>query len=447
MKMMKRRSVAQAAALVAGMLAVTLNAFACQAPSSKPMNTGPLDAQGMFSQWVVDRNGVGLQICTDSLTADGNPPPCFYDPIVPGNALSVAQGRGGEAFWYLADSAFTTTGAAPIDAVIVMAVESAYLADEPTAGFQTQFQRLRTRMNVAATGIYTVETPWSKKEYRVETLLPAGNGQNRSEISEPIDITFEPNSTVPGLVAPFLIATPAPAGYAGYIGDGLTPTRVTGSPCGDNFIRITAVGLDGVTPININNGSNVYTNEFFTVMGKLAPTTETPLAITSAYYSRVDGVDSITVMAEGTFTETQTADVTLGAAAPVRMTKDQNRYFITLPSTGPLPAQVSVVANDTGRPSTANTETAALRDLVTISTAQANCSGVGATRACTLQVVASSSDDGSIGGAPVLTLALDGSELTGGSTTLTTKALPPSVTVTSSRGGVASRPVTLIQQP
>ena len=73
----------------------------------------------MFSQWIVDSNGVGLQICTDSTTADGNPPPCFYDPIVPGNALSESLGRGGEAFWYLADNVFASTGAFPIDGVLV----------------------------------------------------------------------------------------------------------------------------------------------------------------------------------------------------------------------------------------------------------------------------------------------------------------------------------------
>ena len=48
------------------------------------------------------------------------------------------------------------------------------------------------------------------------------------------------------------------------IGDGLTLSTVTGSPCGTNFVRITATKLDGVTPIDINNGSNVFTEPLFT---------------------------------------------------------------------------------------------------------------------------------------------------------------------------------------
>ena len=115
---------------------------------------------------------------------------------------------------------------------IVLGVETAFLSPQVTAGFQTQFQRHRTRINVDAVGIYTVESPWGKKTYRVDTLARGGNGQNRMEISEPIDITYAPSSTVPGVVAPFLIADQAPLlrpeHKAWYIGDGVTPTTISG---------------------------------------------------------------------------------------------------------------------------------------------------------------------------------------------------------------------------
>ena len=211
--MMKLSVLAHAAILAASSLATSLAVAMCPADSAKPFTSGPLDAQGMFSQWIVDSNGVGLQICTDSTTADGNPPPCFYDPIVPGNALSESLGRGGEAFWYLADNVFASTGAFPIDGVLVYAVESAFLSDPPAAGFQTQFQRMRTRINVSKIGRYIVESPWGNRTYDVTELLPAGNGQNRMEISDPIDITFNPNSVTEGLVAPFLTASIVPAGF------------------------------------------------------------------------------------------------------------------------------------------------------------------------------------------------------------------------------------------
>lgn len=451
-------------ALAAALLVTPLATLACTVDSAKPFTSGPLDAHGLFPQWVVDNNGVSLQICTDSNTRDGNPPPCFYDPVEIGNPLSEALGRGGEAFMFLADSVFVTPGTAPIDAVIVMGVETAFLG--PVAvGNQTQFQRLRTRLNVNATGIYTVETPWGTKTYRVDTLLRPGNGQNRAEVSDPIDITFGPNSTVPGLVSPFLIANNmGGVDPAFYIGDGLTPTTVTGSPCGRNFVRITAVGLDGVTPIPINtvpnaegDPINVYTDRLFTVSGKRAPTAEVPLAITAAYYTRTQGVNRVTVMAEGstssTAASTATADV-LGLSAT--LTKQGDRFYSTI-QVPPfaLPQQVSVTALDPGMPSVPNTKTANVTDLVAVTKAEAVCTGVGSSKSCTLSVVASSSDDGSgDGGAPVLTVEPLGLAMTSAtpnaafpaSLAFTTNALPAAVKVVSSKGGVGARRVTVINQ-
>jgi hypothetical protein len=458
--MMKLKTIAQAALLATGIVAAPLLAVACPVDSARPFNSGPFDPagkqQGFFSEYVVDSNGIALQICTDG---DGATP-CFFDPQVPGNALSQALGRGGEAFYFLANNAFTTVGAFPLSAVLVLGVESAFLSAEPTAGFQTQFQRLRTRVNVSAVGIYTVETPWGKSVYRVDTLLPPGNGQNRMEISEPIDISFGADTTVPGLVTPFLKAVNKPAlatlidpatGQAvnpdDYIGDGTTLTPVTGSPCGTNFVRITATGLDGIAPIDINNGSNVVTNDQFTVMGKIAPKAKVPLAIGAAYYSRNGGTDRVTVMAQGSTSASQAAEMQVtvnGVALP--LAKEFNRFHGTVPVTGTLPATIIVTASDSGRPSVPNTQIAPLKDLVTIGVAEARCSGTGVTKSCLLTVQASSSDDGSGAVTPTLTLQHNQSILVGGATTTSSAAVPAAVTVLSSQGGVASRPVTVINQ-
>jgi hypothetical protein len=451
MMKMKRKILAQAAVLAVSTMAVSLS-VACPSNQAKPFTSGPLDAQGMFSEWIVDMNGVGLTTCNVSQTADGNPPPCFFDPIEPGNALSAALGRGGEAFLFLANSVFTTTGAAPVDAVIVMGIETAFLSPQVTAGFQTQFQRLRTRLNVAAVGIYTVETPWGKSIYRVDTLLPPGNGQNRAEVSEPIDISFGANSSVPGLVSPFLVASPEIPGFGaaqGYIGDGLTPSHVTGSPCGDNFVRITATGLDGVTPININNGSNVYTDLNFTVMGKLAPIAAVPLSVGSVYYTRSNSADAVTVMAEGSTSASQQANATVEIAGVVNpLAKDFNRFYGTVSTVAPvIPRQlVSVTAFDPGRPSVPNTQTAQVTDLVTISSAVARCSGTGPAK-CVLTVNAASSDDGTGQDGPAnLLLQHSNTPFVAGSASTAAAAIPAAVTVVSSKGGVAIKPVTVINQ-
>ena len=448
--MTKLKTIAHAVLLVTGIVAAPLLSMACPADSARPFNSGPFDVngsqRGYFSEYVVDSNGIALQICTDGNGAT----PCFYDPPVAGNAISQALGRGNEAFWFLANSEFTTVGAFPLTAVIVMGVESAFLAAEPTAGFQTQFQRLRTRINVAAVGIYTVETPWGQTVHRVDTLLPAGNGQNRSEISVPIDISFGGDVTAAGLVAPFLRANPPIPGFGpaeGYIGDGTTLTRVTGSPCGTNYVKVTATGLDGITPININNGSNVFVNEFFTVMGKIAPLAKVPLAINAAYYSRNGGTTRVTVMAQGSTSASQAAamQVTVNDVA-LPLDKDFNRFHGTVPVVGTLPATVAVTATDSGRPSLPNTQVAPLKDLVTIGTAEARCTGSGATKSCDLRVQAASSDDGSGGVVPTLTVQHSQAVLVGGTVTTTAAAVPAAVTVVSSQGGVASRPVTVINQ-
>ncbi|MEY4748764.1 MAG: hypothetical protein RIQ60_978 [Pseudomonadota bacterium] len=450
------RQLAHAALLAAGFLATPLFVAACPVDAAKPFNSGPLDPAGsqlgLFSEWIVDANGVGLQVCTDSINPlTGVAPPCVVTPVVPGNTLSAQLNRGVEAFYYLANSVFTTTGAYPIDVVIVMGIESAFLAPEPTVGFQTQFQRWRTRINVNQVGIYTVETPWSKSVHRVDTLLPPGNGQNRAEISVPIDVSFGADASVPGLVAPFLVANPPIAGYGpaqGYIGDGLTPTKVTGSPCGANYVKITATGLDGVTPIDINNGSNVVINDQFTVSGKLAPVAAVPLHIGAAYYTRSGGADTVTVMAEGSGVSALQAAMTTDInGSTVALKRDANRFYAHVPVAGALPASLSVTATDSGRPSTPNTQTAAIKDLVTIGLAEARCSGSGANKSCLLTVQASSSDDGSgPNGAPLLTLEHNRAPLVAGAVSTVSPAVPGAVTVLSSQGGVASRPVIVINQ-
>ncbi|MEY4747928.1 MAG: hypothetical protein RIQ60_142 [Pseudomonadota bacterium] len=452
---MKLRKTVLAAAVA---LTSAVSALACPANVATNFTSGPLDAAGMFSSYIVDSNGVGLQMCNLSVTNDGNPPPCFFDPVVPGNLLSEALGRGNEAFMFLSDSVFTTTGAFPIDAVIVMGVEAAFLSPEPTAGFQTQFQRLRTRLNVNAVGIYTVETPWGIKTYRVDTLLKPGNGQNRAEVSDPIDISFGANSSVPGLVSPFLVATPEIPGYGaanGYIGDGLTLTNVSGSPCGQNYIQITATGLDGVTPIDIGGNvrnpagaiqSHVYRNSQFTTMGRRMPGAPGPLAISSAYYTRINGATSVTVMAQGSAAASATATLTVDGVSST-MQHEAGRFYGTAPVAGLLPASVSVTTSDTLALVAPNTQTATLKDLVTISSAEARCSGSGVNKSCVLRVVASSSDDGSGGVAPTLTLGdAAATPLVNGVVSTVSNAIPAAVSVTSSALGVAVKPVTVINQ-
>jgi hypothetical protein len=170
------------------------------------------------------------------------------------------------------------------------------------------------------------------------------------------------------------------------------------------------------------------------------------LSITSAYYNRTAGVTSVSVMANGSAATTAASALTVGTvSAP--MQHEGNRFYGVVPVVGALPATASVTATDTAAQTTPNTLTATLKDLVTISTAVAQCSGSGATKSCVLTVNATSSDDGSGGVIPTLTLGDSVSTpLVNGAVSTTSNAIPAAVTVTSTAGGVSVKPVTVINQ-
>ncbi|MBK8324102.1 MAG: DUF4214 domain-containing protein [Betaproteobacteria bacterium] len=231
-----------------------------------------------FAGRVVDSNGVGLASClAGSGAPDGTAAnPCIFDPVEPGNALSAALGRGLEGFWFLADNVFATSGPASIIGRVVAGLESTFLPATVADGNQTQFQRLRIRMDVNATGYYIVEHPWGSKTYEISSLQ-SGSGLSKGEINDTLDVPFASGQLVNGLVTPFLKWDPSvlPAAPPGYLGDGFTPHEVVGSACDANFVRVTAVGIDGLTPIAIDptdaDGDglpHVFTSRLFTVMGQ-----------------------------------------------------------------------------------------------------------------------------------------------------------------------------------
>jgi hypothetical protein len=162
-------------------------------------------------------------------------------------------------------------------------------------------------------------------------------------------------------------------------------------------------------------------------------------------------------MADGSTSATQASHASvevLGLSAELE--KESSRYYATIPVPAfTLPQTVSVTAMDPGILSKPNTKTAALTDLVSISKAEAICSGAGTEKQCTLSVIASSSDDGTgLGGRPQLTLQPFDLSLRYASPTtafpayliVNSAALPAAVTVVSSNGGVGTRRVTVINQ-
>src|SRR5437867_2019901 len=110
-------------------------------------------------------------------------------------------------------------------------------APAPAAGKQLVFSRLRIRIDTLLPfGTYTVTHP-----YGVETLVANNLGA--------INVTFDSGIAAPGFTGPLAAgsrvgpsflqwdaALPAPP--AGFIGDGLTPHTITGSPCATNVFKV-----------------------------------------------------------------------------------------------------------------------------------------------------------------------------------------------------------------
>jgi hypothetical protein len=419
----------------------------CPDDGATPFTAGPINPLSStnpnyngFAQYVQDSEGLALELCLDSIDGQGTPPNCFFDPPDPTNPFSAQIGFGPEAFWWAADASIDT--ASGLSALVVQAAEAAFLAEDPIDGEQFPFTRLRIRVDVPFTGVYTVITPYGREVFVVEEL---DSGQ---EIRESFDTEFMVNTQNQGRVGPWLRwdgTSPAPP--AGFVGDGVTPHTVTGSPCGTNFFRVEAVALDGVTPLAIDpadqdgdgSTSGVQTDEFI-VIGKILTGgggIETPLTVDRTTYSRTsDGRVNVFATAPTTATVTFKGGGNLPAGAITLAGDGQGRYLasVSLLDASTLPPVVTVTANNLTNKK--NSIISALTDVVTITLAEYDVA------AQTLTIEAVSSDQL----APLPTLTANGfGSLTAGSLTVSPLTVAPArVTVISGAGGSHTVPVAVI---
>jgi hypothetical protein len=409
---------------------------ACPQDGAKPFKAGPVHPVNGFATYVQDSQGLALELC---LTGDGTGI-CFFDPVIPNNQFSELIGFGPEAFWWLAEGTVTTTR---IGALVVMAAEAAFAAEDPAPGEQFPFTRLRIRIDISDPGIYTLTYPYGQHTWVLEQA-------GRRAVNETFDIQFAPDAMNQGRVGPWLSSVGAPFtdpnGEPGlFVGDG-TPRPAVGSPCGTNFIRLTATALNGTTPLNIDPSdqdgdgrTDSVSSNLFTIFGKhYVGEVQTPLTAAASYSRANDGNGRVNVFATAPTTATLTATV---GGNVVSLIREGDRYFNSLPlaAADPVPA-VSVTA-DNNPPLENNldtTATPATTDVVTITRAEATCSG----GTCTLVIEASSSD---LASPPALTSSLGA--LTAGSLTVTgLSVVPATVTVNSAAGGSDTEPVKVINQ-
>ena len=241
----------------------------------------PVIAANGFPTSVTDVNGVSLDLPIPPYGDGIKAPTLIFDPVIPLNTLSAATGFGAEAFFYLAESTVDLANGGK--ALLVLGIEAAYGAGEPdptTPPDQFLFARVRVRFDAAVAGTYTVTHPWG-----VETLevTAADVGSRFSYTNDwggfapiPTATTPVPSSFERILYSPkqwrFLIADPAninldpladPIEKTYMVGDGVTPSTVTGGFGGVNTFTITGpAGAFGTT--------NTVTSDLFTVSGHIA---------------------------------------------------------------------------------------------------------------------------------------------------------------------------------
>jgi hypothetical protein len=225
-----------AAAAFAGPAQASLSAMGNVEPNSVP-----------FPTWYDDGVGTKLALCVD-------------DPLCPaGPPVFTNQAPNDEAFYMLASADLTGPNGQSV--TMEFAIEAAWLDPETPI----TFGRIQATLDgLEPNATYTVEHPWGVSHFTTE---PDGTlkGGKRAAQREETSGDFADTLTTP--IGPFIRSVSAPAGY---IGNGVTSTAVTGSPI-RNSVRVTGPGLPAaVTDANgvIITPAGITTDQFI-VEGKL----------------------------------------------------------------------------------------------------------------------------------------------------------------------------------
>jgi hypothetical protein len=424
----------------------TLVGNATSANGATASRVGPLNPIDGFPEFITDSTGQAIQRCIDPLH-------CFFDPVIPTDPFSIQIGSGGEAFYWGA-TAVLDDGSRRV-ATVVMAAESAFLQfgpkGEPIDGSQFPFLRLRFTIGVPKDGTYTVTHPYGVDKFTVVGATGA------RDIFATVDRGLNPGSAVQGPVGPWLKWDPANLTNGavippGFLGDGLAggPSAVTGSPCGNNFVRLTGTDTTGRAVI-FGNGLTKVETALFGVQGKIFDgRVQTPLNASRMTYSRtIAGAGQIETFAETTATASVSVvdgpTIALGSgriALPVTLdrtglslTAGIDSLAVPVTDASALPPIVAMTATDpvATDPTTLNLH---LVDYVDITAADFD------PATGRLSVTASSAD---LRAAPALTLRDFGTFTAGQPTVVVNTIAPPGVVhVDSAKGGSASALVRVI---
>jgi hypothetical protein len=370
-----------------------------------------------------------------------------------------------EGFYQLSTALLNTAGAGK--ATIALNLEQSL--PTPANGAQITFSRQRFTITNTTDGIpYKITTPAGVKT--VQSVggkifdtedIGVGGGDFSGALGGHVGpfLTWDTFSNVPADPA----LKPNAAGKPTYIGDGVTPHKIVGSPYGTNFVRIEAVGvnptpLTDACPTVAGPLADCVETSLFTLQGKIATTSG--VSADRATYSRSSaGAGLVDVYASSLPADQQSIQVSDVPVAPATAEfgtteltgspASAGHYFARVPYTGAQPPTTVKVANISDVP-VANKNIAVVDDVT--GTAVYTTGTPGDPTAVppvqpvpgSLAVTAVSSDTFA---PPVLTasgFAAAGQPLVAGALAVPLQDAPPAfVTVTSSAGGTVKLPVTV----
>ena len=275
------------------------------------LKVGPINPENGFPFWYEDRNGTRLDMCLNPIAAPeaggGYCATPFEMPAdwQPGDGVAFPDRFPGEAFWFTAESGIETSDRGSAD--LIMAMEAAFLNEEPNANDRMVFGRIRIRIDDLVIGqTYKVTHP-----YGVDTYVAEDNGKGSGEINVTEDIgCMMPSEAEPcdfneasfSRLGPFLTKdmdrapnqSPEPANAPDggrYLADPVIDEDVVkGSPIPDpdhpsgfqNYFRVE--GPDIGRP-----GRDMIQTDFFSIAGKYSEF-QAAASETSGFYNKPLGI-------------------------------------------------------------------------------------------------------------------------------------------------------------
>jgi large repetitive protein len=355
---------------------VFMTLFAMTVPANAALKAvGPTDLVTTLPMYYQDPANLALQPCLDQnlmcvLTPNFDPNPAAaqfrtppFGPLLPITTTGPISDTNfpDESFYFLADSIITTPSGAKL--VYRAALEAAFLAGvSPNQGITFLRIVMRKASNLAPNTTYTVTHPYGTFTVSTDSLgslIVTGAGQ-AYRVEDPLapapGAYFPPDmqAATATKIGPFLqraagLITDVATGNQ-YIGDPALAVTVTGSPFGTNFFRVEGPNINP-GPANPATacpgalaGPNCIQTTDFNLAGRVfTGTVASPMTIDRATYARdaaTGQVDifvtaltaaSLTVSGTGITTTTMTEDV-----------PGTGKFFAHFPFTTTLPSALSI---------------------------------------------------------------------------------------------------------